>query len=90
LPWLDDLLYEPAARVDAARAFLTIGGDGALRAIVNSLGRLPDSDGNREIGALLNFFTGQRWGDDRAKWQEWLKTRPAPVSTPVTSAQKQP
>ncbi len=90
LPWLDDLLYEPAARVDAARAFLTIGGDGALRAIVNSLGRLPDSDGDREIGALLNSFTGQQWGDDRAKWQEWLKTRPAPVSTPVTSAQKQP
>jgi len=79
LPWLDDLLYDPAARVNAAKAFLKSGGSGALRAVVNNLGRLHDREGDRQIGEMLDSFTGQNWGADRAKWQEWLKTRRAPL-----------
>jgi hypothetical protein len=78
LPWLDDLLYKPAARVDAADAFLKIAGNVAVRAVVSSLGRLQDRESDRQIGERLNAFTGQSWGSDRAKWQEWLNTRRAP------------
>ena len=90
LPWLDDLLYEPAIRVEAARAMLKIGGNGALRAIVETLGRLRDQEGDRQIGELLNAFTGQNWGHDRAKWREWLKTRSAtsPTSGPSRETQR--
>ncbi len=84
LPWLDDLLYERAVRVDAAAAFLKIGGNAAVRAVVGSLGRLQDREGDRQIGDRLNVFTGQQWGCDRAKWQEWLNTRRAPPPTSGT------
>lgn len=85
LPWLDDLLYEPAARVSVADVFLKIGGQASLRAVVNSLRRVRDRDGDRRIGELLNSFTGQKWGDDREKWREWLNTRraPPPTSSPL-------
>ncbi len=78
LPWLDDLLYERAARMHAADAFLKIGGNSAVRAVVSSLGRLQDREGDRQIGERLDSFTGQTFGSDRAKWQEWLNTRRAP------------
>jgi len=88
LPWLDDLLYDPASRVEAATACLKIGGDGALRAIVNSLRRLDDADGDRRVGELLDSFTGQKLGDDRAKWQQWLRTRPPPATTAAPLPEK--
>jgi len=88
LPWLDDLLYEQATRVEAAQAMLKIGGDGALRAIVETLGRRRDREGDRQIGELLNSFTGQNWGDDRAKWREWLKTRPTASARSEPSRQQ--
>jgi transglutaminase-like putative cysteine protease len=75
LPWLDDLLYEIGTRVEAARACLKIGGQGELAALVNCLGRLSDPEGDRQIGQLLDEFTGEKIGSDRAKWNEWLKTR---------------
>lgn len=87
LPWLDDLLYGPGARVSAAKACLKIGGNGALQAVINSLSRLPDEDGDRQIGSVLDVFTGQSFGSDRAQWQAWLKSGAPPTSavTPTTS-----
>lgn len=73
LPWLDDLLYVPGARVAAARACLKIGGQGVLGAVVNCLGRLADTDGDRQIGDLLDEFTGENIGSDRTRWNKWLK-----------------
>ena len=90
LPWLDDLLYEPPARVNAAKAFLKIGGDGALRAVINSLGRLQDREGDGQIGELLDSFTGQNWGANRAKWQEWLKIRRTPSPSSGLPREKRP
>ncbi len=75
LPWLDDLLYEPGVRVEAAKACLTIGGDGVLRALVDSLGSPTDLEGDKQISELLHTFTGQQLGSDRASWNAWLKTR---------------
>lgn len=75
LPWLDDLLYETGTRVAAARACLKIGGQGELAAVINCLGRLDDKEGDRQIGQLLDAFTGEKIGSDRAKWNEWLKAR---------------
>lgn len=75
LPWLDDLLYEPVTRVAAAGACLDIGGEGALAAVANSLERLNDAEGDRQIGQRLDRFTGEQIGGNRAKWNEWLKTR---------------
>jgi len=77
LPWLDDLLYEPASRVRAAEVCLKIGGDRALHPLVNCLGHPADREGDRQIGELLNNFTGQTCGTEVKKWKEWLKTRPA-------------
>ncbi len=86
LPWLDDLLYRPETRVAAARACLKIGGDGALQPVVNSLGRLRDRDGDRQIGAVLDSYAGQTIGGNRAKWQDWLKSRPASARTPANQS----
>ena len=74
LPWLDDLLYEPGVRMEAAKACLTIGGDGVLLALIDSLGSPADPEGDRQIGELLNAFTGQQLGSDHASWDTWLKT----------------
>jgi hypothetical protein len=86
LPWLDDLLYERGQRVEAARACLQIGGRGELGAVINCLGCARDSKGDREIGRLLDTFTGQKFGANRAKWNEWLKAQtprtPLPGDTP--------
>ena len=86
LPWLDDLLYERATRVGAARACLKIGGQGELSAVVNCLGRLADEAGDREIGRLLDEAGGQHFGSDRRKWEDWLKMQtprtPLPGDTP--------
>jgi hypothetical protein len=86
LPWLDDLLYEPATRVAAARACLKIGEQGELAAVVHCLGRLSDEAGDREIGRLLDEAGGQHFGSDRRKWEEWLKAQtprtPLPGDTP--------
>ena len=90
LPWLDDLLYDPAARVSVAEVFLKIGGQASLRAVVNSLRRLRDRDGDRRIGEMLNSFTGQTWGDDREKWREWLNTRRAPPPTSAAPTRDRP
>lgn len=75
LPWLDDLLYEPGTRVAAAQACLKIGRQAELTAVINSLGRLNDAKGDRQLGEILDQFTGQRMGRDRNKWNEWLKTQ---------------
>lgn len=86
LPWLDDLLYATGVRVEAARACLKIGGQGVLGAVVNCLGRLEDADGDRQIGRLLEEFTGEQFGSDRTRWNEWLKAltprTPLPGDTP--------
>lgn len=86
LPWLDDLLYATGVRVEAARACLKIGGQGVLGAVVNCLGRLEDAEGDRQIGRLLDEFTGQEIGRDRTRWNEWLKAltprTPLPGDTP--------
>ena len=83
LPWLDDLLYDPAARVEAARACLKIGGREALRAVVNSLGRRRDRD--RQVGEVLDAFTGEKIGANRKKWEKWLQARtpPSPIPDPL-------
>jgi len=75
LPWLDDLLYEPDTRVAAARACLEIGGRGELAALANCLARINDVEGDSRIGELLNKYTGESFGSNRAKWNEWLKTQ---------------
>lgn len=75
LPWLDDLLYEPATRVAAASASLEIGGPAAIAAVVNSLGRLDDPEGDRQIGQQLDRATGQQFGSSRTQWNEWLKAQ---------------
>jgi hypothetical protein len=84
LPWLDDLLYDPATRVEAARAFLKIGGRDALLAVVDNLCRQHDREGDRRIGELLDNFTGQHFGGDRKGWKNWIEsnTRPSPLPAP--------
>ena len=88
LPWLDDLLYETGPRLEAARAALRIGGQGELAAVVNCLGRLRDPDGDRQIGQLLDQFTGQNLGADRAKWNEWLKASTPRLPLPGDAPEK--
>jgi hypothetical protein len=73
LPWLDDLLYDPATRVAAAGAFLKIGGKDAVVAVVDTLVRQNDREGDRQIGEMLDTFTGQKFGADRKQWKTWLK-----------------
>jgi hypothetical protein len=73
LPWLDDLLYDPAARVAAAKTLLKIGGKEAVVAVVDTLARQNDRDGDRQIGELLDKFTGRKFGADRKQWKNWLK-----------------
>jgi hypothetical protein len=87
LPWLDDLLYEPATRVAAARACLKIGGKGELPAVVSCLGRLGDEAGDAEIGRLLDETTGQQFGADRRQWEAWLSGR---ASAPPKPPEKKP
>lgn len=88
LPWLDDLLYEPATRVEAARACLKIGGSGELAAIINCLERLNDAEGDRQIGQLLDEFTGEKLGSNRTQWNEWLKTRTPRTPLPGDEPEK--
>ena len=90
LPWLDDLLYEPATRVAAARACLKIGGKGELAAVVNCLGRLTDEAGDRAIGQLLDETGGQKLGSDRRKWEEWLKAQTPRTPLPGDDPEKKP
>lgn len=82
LPWLDDLLYDPHTRVEAAQACLKIGGLAAIRPVANSLGRLSDSEGDRRIGQLLDASASQSFGSDRQKWIDWLNRR-GPTSDPT-------
>jgi transglutaminase-like putative cysteine protease len=82
LPWLDDLLYDPATRVEAAKAFLKIGGKESVVAVVDTLMRQNDREGDRQIGELLNAFTGKDFGADRKKWKKWIKTNTPPSSLP--------
>jgi transglutaminase-like putative cysteine protease len=86
LPWLDDLLYDPATRIDAARAFLKIDGTDSLVAVVDTLARQNDREGDRQIGELLNVFTSKHFGADRKKWKNWLKTHVPPSPPSVSSA----
>ena len=90
LPWLDDLLYEPAARGAAAQACLKIGGQGELAAVINCLGRLNDEAGDRQIGRLIEEFTGEKLGTDRARWNEWLKARTPRTPLPGDTPEKKP
>jgi hypothetical protein len=82
LPWLDDLLYDSATRVEAAKAFLQIGGKEAVPAVVDTLVRRHDPDGDRQVGEVLDKCTGQHFGADRKKWKEWIKanTPRTPIS----------
>jgi transglutaminase-like putative cysteine protease len=82
LPWLDDLLYDPAMRVEAARAFLKIGGKEAVVAVVDTLVRQNDREGDRQVGKLLDDFTGKDFGTDRKKWKKWIKTHTPPSRLP--------
>jgi hypothetical protein len=82
LPWLDDLLYDPSTRVEAARAFLKIGGKDAFLAVVDNLCRQNDREGDSQIGELLNAFTGEHFGGDRKKWKKWLNTHTPPAAIP--------
>jgi transglutaminase-like putative cysteine protease len=86
LPWLDDLLYDPATRVEAARAFLKIGGKDAFLAVVDNLCRQNDRDGDRQIGELLDRSTGEHFGSDRKQWKKWLGSHTPPVAA-VPAAQ---
>ncbi|HNQ88171.1 MAG TPA: transglutaminase-like domain-containing protein [Verrucomicrobiota bacterium] len=90
LPWLDDLLYEPGPRVDAARACLELGGQDELPAIVNCLGRLQDPAGDRQIGELLNAYTGETFGSNRTRWNEWLKARTPRTPLPGDRPERAP
>ena len=82
LPWLDDLLYDRATRVEAARAFLKIGGKDAFLAVVDNLCRQSNVEGDRQIGELLNAFTGEHFGPDRKKWKKWINTPTPPSPIP--------
>ncbi len=82
LPWLDDLLYDRATRVEAARAFLKIGGKDAFLAVVDNLCRQNNRDGDRQIGELLDHYTGEHFGSDRKKWKKWLSSHTPPVVLP--------
>ncbi len=88
LPWLDDLLYEPGTRAAAARACLKIGGQGELAAVINCLERLNDAEGDRQIGQLLEEFTGERNGSNRNRWNEWLKARTPRTPLPGDEPEK--
>ena len=90
LPWLDDLLYEPTVRVRAAQACLKIGGRGELAAVINCLGRLNDEAGDRQIGEQLNAFTGEQFGSNRARWNEWLKAQTPRTPLPGDDPEKKP
>ena len=89
LPWLDDLLYEPGTRVAAAQACLKIGGQAELAAVINSLGRLNDAKGDRQLGEMLDQFTGERMGSDRNKWNEWLKAQTPRTPLPGDEPEKE-
>jgi hypothetical protein len=90
LPWLDDLLYETGVRVEAARAGLKIGGQEELGAVINCLGRLNDGEGDQQIGQLLDEFTGEKIGADRARWNEWLKARTPRMPLPGDDPGRKP
>ena len=88
LPWLDDLLYDPTTRVEAARAFLKIGGKDAFLAVVDNLCRQNDREGDRQIGELLNAFSGEHFGGDRKQWKKWLNTHTPPAPLPAAKAER--
>jgi hypothetical protein len=90
LPWLDDLLYDPETRVETAAACLKIGGKEAFPAVVDSLARLKDPDGDRRIGELLNTFSGERFGPDRKQWKKWIKTHTPPSPLPKEAGNDKP
>jgi hypothetical protein len=82
LPWLDDLLYDPATRVEAAKAFLKIGGKESVVAVVDTLMRQNDRESDHQVGDLLNTFTGRDFGLDRKKWKNWIKANTPPSRLP--------
>jgi len=74
LPWLDDLLYDPPVRVEAARAMRDIGGPPVVPALIDCLERAADPAGDEAIVAILNEWTGQKLGAKRADWDAWTRT----------------
>jgi HEAT repeat protein len=87
LPWLDDLLYDRSTRVEAARAFLKIGGKDAFLAVVDNLCRQNDREGDGQIGELLNAFAGEHFGGDRKGWKKWLNSHTLPAAIPAAGGE---
>lgn len=74
LPWLEDLLYHPTARVQATRTMAQIGGTGAVLPLIDSLGHADDAEGDAAVAQVLAGVTGGDLGPDPAAWEAWLST----------------
>jgi transglutaminase-like putative cysteine protease len=75
LPWLENFLYDPQVRVEAAEAVRDIGGPPAVLPLIDCLDRAGDAAGDAAIGALLDEWTGEQIGANRVGWQAWLNTK---------------
>lgn len=75
LPWLDELLYDRGARIEAAKTMRDIGGPSVAPALIDSLERAHDPSGDEAIATLLNEWTGQGLGATRGGWDAWTRTQ---------------
>lgn len=74
MPWLDDLLYDPEVRLQAARGMRDIGGEMSIVAIAESLERSGDPRGDQQIGRYLDAWTGEALGPSHQRWETWLSS----------------
>ncbi len=74
LPWLEDLLYQPSIRGQAARTMVATGGTRVVLPLIDSLGQADDAEGDSEVARVLEETTGADVGADRAAWEAWLGT----------------
>jgi hypothetical protein len=55
-------------------------------AVVDNLCRQNDREGDRQIGELLNAFSGEHFGGDRKQWKKWLNTHTPATTLPAGKA----
>ena len=72
---------DPVARTNAAYA---LGAIADIRAVESLICLLHDSEQSvrQAASSALNTLTGESFGEDQAKWREWLKKKAAPAATP--------
>ncbi len=56
-------------------------------AVVDNLCRQNDREGDRQIGELLNAFSGEHFGGDRKAWKKWLNTHTLPTVIPAAGGE---